>query len=86
MVKPGSVAIDIGANCGDTTVPIAYTLQGMVLAFEVHSHLVLADNLAHTPLISYATLRTLLSLLLCNLTYTPLIRSRVNSSYLYDLV
>ena len=39
-VKKGSLAIDIGANYGDTTVPLALATgaDGMVLAFEPNPH------------------------------------------------
>jgi FkbM family methyltransferase len=39
-VKKGSLAIDIGANYGDTTVPLALAVgaEGMVLAFEPNPH------------------------------------------------
>lgn len=40
FIKKGSLTLDIGANIGDTTVPIAYATgkEGLTLAFEPNPH------------------------------------------------
>ena len=53
FLRPGDVAIDIGAHTGDTTIPIALAVgpTGLVLAFEPNPYVfpVLARNAALNP-------------------------------------